>query len=119
RRGRVAIIVVMGLDGFADSHRRKLRRDLGVGIGQKRRGPILVGDAEPDIGGVEEYLLLLLDIGVGLFLQALVAEYPDQPFVQDVVAERLRRSMARDQPEGIERDRRRAVVDDLILDGEE
>src|SRR5207244_4682773 len=70
-------------------------------------------------GGAESNLLLLLDVRVGLLLQALVAEYPDQPLVQDVVAERLRRSMARDQPEGIERDRRGAIVDDLVLDGEE
>ena len=49
-------------------------------------------------------------VGVGLFLQALVAEHADQAFVQDVVAERLRRAVARDQRVGIERDRRGALV---------
>src|SRR5262245_2847433 len=60
-----------------------------------------------------------MDFGVGLFLQALVAEYADQPLVQDVIAERLRRPVARDERKGIERDWTRALVDDLVLERKE
>ena len=52
-------------------------------------------------------------------MQALVAQHADQAFVQDVVAERRRRAVARDQRIGIERHRRRALVGDLVLDGEQ
>ena len=43
---------------------------------------------------------------VGELLQPLSPSTPIRPFVQDVVAERLRRAVARDQRVGIERDRR-------------
>src|SRR5262245_66464653 len=60
-----------------------------------------------------------MDFGVGLLLQALVAEYADQALVQDVIAERLRCPVARDEPKGIERDWARALVDDLVLERKE
>ena len=39
--------------------------------------------------------------------------------MQDVVAERLRCPVPRDERKGIERDRRRALVDDLVLERKE
>ena len=71
------------------------------------------------IGGVEGDHLLFLDLLVGDFLQALVAEFADQAFVQNVVAERLRRAVARDQRVGKQRDRLVGLVRHLVLDGEQ
>ena len=64
-------------------------------------------------------LLGVVDLLVGIFLQALVAEIADQAFVQDVVAGDLGRAVARDQRERIQRHRRVADIGDFILDGEE
>ncbi len=50
---------------------------------------------------------------------ALVAKHADQAFVQDVVAERGRGAVTRDARIRIERHRRSAVVDHLVLDGEQ
>ena len=115
RGGEIVALVALGV---ADLVCQEFRIDMGLGIGDECCGPILVGEAEPGIGGGERDGLLLLDVGVGLLLQALVAEHADQAFVQDVVAERVRRPVARDQRIGIKRDRRRAFVGDLVLDGE-
>src|SRR5208337_2024662 len=56
---------------------------------------------------------------VSVFLLSLVAKDADQPFVQDVVAERGRGAVTRDARIRIERHRRGAFVDDLVLDGEQ
>ena len=89
--------------------------DAGGDVGQQRGRPVLVGEAEPGVGDVEVDRLLFFDCLVGLLLQALVAEHADQAFVQDVVAERRRRAVARNQAIGIERDRRGALLTTLSL----
>ncbi len=61
--------------------------DLGGGIRQQSRRPVFVGEAEPGVGHVPAFALLVLDLLVGLFLQAIVAHHADQALVQDVVAE--------------------------------
>ena len=86
-------------------------------IGQQGRGPILVGNAEPPVG-ILEVGSFFLDRFVALLLHRAV-EHADEAFVQDVVAERLWRAVARDQPIGIERDRRGAFVVDAVLEGEQ
>src|SRR4029077_13565953 len=104
RRNGLRIEQVVGLVGLERSDKLvgKLRRDLGAGVGKQDRGPVFVGDAEPGAGRLKLLGLFLLDIGVGVFLEALVAEYSDHPFVQDVVAEGVGGAMARDQAIGIE-----------------
>src|SRR5581483_8587319 len=94
----------------------------GVGRGQQRRRPVLVGDAEPDIGVVEfEALdaggigLEVLHLLVGVFLQAVIAEVADEALVQDVVAGGLRRAVAGNQRIGIERHGVGGLVDHLVL----
>ena len=110
RRDRARGAQIVGLIGLgaADLVRQELGVDLSRGIGDQRRGPVLVGDAEPAPWwpGTAS-VLLLLDLRVGDSCQALLAEHADQALVQDVVALRLRRAVARDQRVGIERDRRR------------
>ena len=64
-------------------------------------------------------IFLFFDLLVGDFLRALVAELADQAFVQNVVAERLRRAVARDQRERKKRDRLVALVHHLVLDREQ
>ena len=95
------------------------RLQLRVGVRQQRRGPVFVGDAEPAVGDLEADRLGVVDLLVGIFLQALVAEIADQAFVQDVVAGDLRGAVPRDQRERIKRDRRVADIGDVVLDGEE
>ena len=77
-------------------------------------------NAEPGVGRLERDVLLVLDRLVGELLQALVAEHADQAFVQDVVAERLRRAVA---ARSARTDRAstgaRALVVDLVFDGEQ
>ena len=104
--------VVGKFEGKACAH-------LGRDIGEERGCPILVGEAEPRIHDIEVLRLLLLHLRVGLFLQALVAHNADQTLVHDVVAERRRYAVARDQRVGIERHRGGALVHHLILEGEE
>ena len=101
-----------------------MRLQLGVGRRQQRRRPIFVGDAEPAIGDVEIDAFDARRIGleifhflVGVFLQAI--EIADQAFMQDVVAGRLRRAVARNQSVGIERHGVRALVRHLVLYGEQ
>ena len=120
-RDRLRVQQVVGLVGahVADQVRREARLQLRAGVGQQRRGPVFVGDAEPAIGDLEVDGLVLVDLLVGVFLQALVAEIADQAFMQDVIAGDLRRAVARDQRERIERDRRVADIADVVLDGEE
>ena len=101
-----------------DQLRRVVRRQAGIRHRQQRRRPIFVGDAEPAIGDVELRRLVVVHLLVGVFLQSLLAEIADQAFMQDVVARHVRRAVARDQAEGIQRDGRAAGVGDLILDGE-
>src|SRR5262249_51402240 len=48
-----------------------------------------------------------------------VVEDADKAFVQHVISERLGRAMTRDQPIGIECDRRSAFVDDTVMQGEQ
>ena len=112
---------IVGLVGaqIADQVRRVARLQLGVGVGQQRRGPVFVGDAEPRVGGVEGDRLGIVDLLVAVFLQAIAAEITDQAFMQDVIAGDLRRAVARDQRERIERHRRVADIADVVLDGEE
>ena len=100
--------------------------EAGRGVGQQRRSPIFVGDAEPAIGDIELKTPPAIaqngrlgDGFVAMLLQALVAEIADQAFMQDVVARDLGRAVAGDQGERIERDRRTADVGDVVLDGEE
>ena len=95
------------------------RVNLGVGVGEKRRRPVFVGDAEPGIGDVERLVLLVFDLLVGLFLQALVAHHADQALMQNVIALHLRRAVARDQRVGQQRHRGAALVCHIVLDGEE
>ena len=88
-------------------------------IRQQRGGPVFVGDAEPAVGHVEVDELLFFDVLVGEFLQSGIAEHADQALMEDVVAERLRRAVARNQRIRIKSDRVRALVGHLILDGEQ
>ena len=90
-----------------------------VGIRQQRGGPVFVGDAEPAVGDVEIDELLFLDVLVGEFLQPGITQHADQAFMENVVAERLRRAVARNQRIRIKSDRVRALVGHLILDGEQ
>ena len=115
------ILQVIGLIGphSADQIGRQSRLQLRAGVGQQRRGPVLVGDAEPAIGNLEADRLGVVDFLVAVFLQALVAEITDQTFVQDVIARNLRSAVPRDQRERIKRDRRISDIGDVILDGEE
>ena len=46
-QGGAEIVGLVGLDVVAGRARRELRIDAGLGVGKQRRGPILVGDAEP------------------------------------------------------------------------
>ena len=46
---RAEIVALISLDVVADGAGRKFRVDLGAGVGEKRRGPIFIGDAEPHI----------------------------------------------------------------------
>ena len=126
-RNGLRILQVIGLvtnlgAGFGEEAGLEARRRLG----QQRRSPILVGDAEPAVRHVEfEAPRAIAQDGrlgdglVAVFLQALVAEIADQAFMQDVVARDLRRAVAGDERERIERDRRAADVGDVVLDGEE
>ena len=83
------IVGLVGPDG-ADQIGREPRLQLRVGVGQQRRGPVFVGDAEPAVGDLEADRLGVVDLLVAVFLQALVAEIADQAFVQDVIAGDLR-----------------------------
>ncbi len=120
-RDGLRILQVIGLIGphRADQIGREPRLQLRAGVGQQRRGPVLVGDAEPAVGDLEADRLGVVDFLVAVFLQALVAEIADQAFVQDVIARDLRGAVPRDQRERIQRDRRIADIGDVILDGEE
>src|SRR6202044_4254374 len=99
--------------------RGKAGADLCVGVGQQRRRPVFVGDAEPDIGGVPALALLFVDLFVGFGLQALVADHADQAFMQNVIALHLRRAVARNQRIGKQRDRIVAFVLYLVFEGEQ
>ena len=108
--------------GFGEEAGLEARRR----VGQQRCGPILVGDAEPAVRHVKlEAPPAIAQNGrlrdglVAMLLQALLTEIADQPFMQDVVARDLRRAVARDKGERIERDRRTADIGDVVLDGEE
>ena len=120
-RDGLRILQIVGLVGAdrADQIGGEARLQLGVGVGQQRRGPVFVGDAEPAVGDVEVDRLGVVDLLVAVFLQALLAEIADQAFMQDVIARDLRRAVARDQRERIQRDRRGADIGDVVLDGEE
>ena len=111
----VGLIIVLGADQIGG----EARLQLCIGVRQQRRCPVFIGDAEPAIGDVEIHRLGIVDLLVGIFLQALIAEIADQALMQDVIAGDLRRAVARDQRERIERDRRGADIGDLVLDGEE
>ena len=120
-RDRLRLLQIIGLVGSdrVDEVGREARLQLCGGVRQQRRRPVFVGDAEPAIGDVEADRLGVVDLLVAVFLQALIAEIADQAFMQDVIAGDLRRAVARDQRERIERDRRGADIGDVILDGEE
>ena len=115
---RRQIIGLVGVHAAAFG-RGKAGADLCVGVGQQRRRPVFVGDAEPDIGGVPALALLVVDLLVGLVLQALVADHADQAFMQNVIALHLRRAVARDQRIGKQRDRVAALVRHLVFQGEQ
>ena len=112
---------IIGLVGVqpAAFGRGKAGADLCVGLGQQRRRPVFVGDAEPDIGGVPADALLLVYLLVGLGLQALVADHADQALMQNVIALHLRRAVTRDQRIGKQRDRVAALVRHLVLEREQ
>ena len=99
-----------------------------AGVGQQRRRPIFVGDAEPAIRNIEFDALhirlarqrrCIVDFLVAVLLQAAFAKIADQAFMQDVIARDLGRAVARDQPVRIKRDRRIAGVGHVILDAEQ
>ncbi len=121
RRDGAPVEQVVGLIGLqrAELVGAEIRHHMRVGLGQQHGGPVFVGDAQPRIGGVEGEDLLFLDLLVGDFLTAFVAEFSDQAFVQNVVAERLRRAVARDQRERKQRHRFVGLVRHLVLDGEQ
>ncbi len=112
------IIGLIGVQAAAFG-RGEAGADFGVGVGQQCRRPVFVGDAEPDIGGVPALGLLVVDLFVGLGLQALIAHHADQALVQNVIALHLRRAVARDQRIGKQRDRVAAFVRHLVLEREQ
>ena len=117
--GSQQIIGLIGLRLPLASPAEKRAFTLASVFGQQRRGKIFVGEAEPGVGGVPALGLLVVDLLVGLFLLALIAHHADQAFMQNVIAEHRRRAVARDQRIGKQRDRRAALVGDLVLDGEQ
>ena len=117
---RVAEIVgLIASSASRTASTEKCDLERGLGVGEQRRRPVLVGDAEPGIGRLEAHRLLVVDRAVGNLLQPLVADHADQALVQDVEAFDLRRAVPRDQRIRIKRDRVRAFVGDLVLDGEQ
>ena len=98
--------------GFAG---REPRMDLRIGVGQQRRRPVLVGEAEPGVGDIPVQLLFVGDFLVGLFLLALAAHHADQAFVQDVIAQRLGGAVTGNQRIRKQRDRAAAPVLHLSL----
>jgi len=75
-----------------------------IGVGQQRRRPIFIGDAEPGIADAAEQVALgvrivlqrlgVVDILVGQLLQTTVADIADEAFVQDRIARNRRRAAA-------------------------
>jgi hypothetical protein len=120
-RDRARILEVIGLVGLerAELAGRETREHMRRRLRQQRRRPVFIGEAEPGVGDVEGEVFLLLDLRIGLLLETLRAHFADQALVQNVVAERVRRAVARDQRVGVQRHRRRAGVRHLVLDSEE
>ncbi len=118
-RNRVRVEKVRGLITLdrGRSIGGKFRGEVRLRVGKQGRGPIFVGNSEPAFG-IIEVGPFFFDRFVALLLHGAV-EHADEAFVQDVVAERLRHAMAGDQPVGIERHGRRALVADAIFDGEQ
>ncbi len=119
RRNGLRLEVVAGIEclDVIPERKREFRLHLGRSVGEEGRCPVFVGNAKPGIGHIVAVGFLLLDLGVGPLLEALVAHHPQQAFVQHIVSERLRRSLAQDARIGIKGDRRAALVRDLIADG--
>src|SRR5262249_52839497 len=110
---------IAGLIGLerAALAKRKPRADLGGGIGNERRRPVFVGEDEPALGVLEVDRLLIFDVGVFFFLH-LVGKHAHEAFVADHIAFKLRRAESRDQPEWMQRDRRRGLVHHLVANRE-
>ncbi len=121
RRNRLLIEQIVGLigPGRAEQGRGEARLQRCVVLRQQRRRPVFVGDAEPGIGDLERHRLLLFDLAVGEFLQALGAEHADKALMQNVEAVGLGRAVARNQRERIERHRRGGGIAHRIGHGEE
>ena len=121
RRDGAGVEQVVGLIGRQrpDGAGPKIRDHVGVGFWQQHGRPVFVGNAQPRVGDIEGVDLLFCDGLVSDFLRSLVAELADQAFVQDVIAQRLRGAVARDQREGKERDGFVALVHHLVLDREQ
>src|SRR4029079_5693734 len=111
----VGLVVALGADRIGGAG----GLTLGGGVGQHSRRALFARDAEPAIGDVEGDGFGFVDFLVAVLLQALLSEIADKAFMQDVVARDLRRAVARDQCERIERDRRGADIADVVPDGEE
>ena len=112
----------IGLIGFLDGAAARQSPVEGLGlVGRDGRGPIFVGEADPAAHALEGLLAagLLLDLVVGVFLNAAVADDADQAFVQHRIAGGFGLAVTRDQRERIERDRLFGLVLDRVLHSEE
>ena len=100
--------------------RRVTRLEGDVLLGDDSRRPVLVGDADPAACALEQARLLglLLDVVVGVFLHAGIADDADEAFVQHHVAFGPRLARARGERIGEQRHSLFGLVVDDVADGE-
>src|SRR5690606_3404157 len=90
-----------------------------VAGGNQRHGPVLVGEAEPAIGGLPgRDRAFLGKIVIVDFLESFLAGNADQALVQDEETTGLRRAIAGGAAIGGKRYRLFRFIGDTVLDGE-